>query len=177
VNQYRRACEAPLVECPYFRRFLTVDGQTGSNPSWTKAGFTNGWKGLIGETTRAADSICQQCVSSDTYIRPSPFSILQIAGQGAGRASRALPRYRLPGRCAAVLPAAREESQGLSRSLSGIRKHKLGLAVGDTLSSAKIGSGKPGAPHFCLRTHARPFFAAYAGLFPLGSLRHLQGSP
>src|ERR1039457_6363508 len=64
-----------------------------------------------------------------------------------------------------------------SRSLSGIRKHKLGLAVGDTLSSAKIGSGKPGAPHFCLRTHARPFFAAYAGLFPLGSLRHLQGSP
>src|ERR1019366_1259349 len=65
----------------------------------------------------------------------------------------------------------------VSRSLSGIRKHKLGLAVGDTLSSAKIGSGKPGAPHFCLRTHARPFFAAYAGLFPLGSLRHLQGSP
>ena len=116
MNQYRRACEAPLVECPYFRRFLTVDGQTGSNPSWTKAGFTNGWKGLIGETTRAADSICQQCVSSDTYIRPSPFSILQIAGQGAGRASRALPRYRLPGRCAAVLPAAREESQGLSRA-------------------------------------------------------------
>src|ERR1035437_353022 len=49
-------------------------------------------------------------------IRPSPFSILQIAGQGAGRASRALPRYRLPRRCAAVLPAAREESQGLSRA-------------------------------------------------------------
>src|SRR5271167_63325 len=47
-------------------------------------------------------------------IRPSPFSIPQIAGQGAGRASRALPRYRLPGRFAGVLPAAREESQRLS---------------------------------------------------------------
>src|ERR1039457_1129689 len=47
-------------------------------------------------------------------IRPSPFSILQIAGQGAGHASRALPRYRLPGRFAGVLPAAREESQRLS---------------------------------------------------------------
>ena len=47
-------------------------------------------------------------------IRPSPFSIPQIAGQGAGRASRALPRYRLPWRFAGVLPTAREESQRLS---------------------------------------------------------------
>src|ERR1035438_958093 len=47
-------------------------------------------------------------------IRPSPFSIPQIAGQGAGRASRGLPRYRLPGRFAGGLPAAREESQRLS---------------------------------------------------------------
>src|ERR1035437_4857843 len=83
------------------------------------------------------------------------------------------------GRLDGLLPDGKRGRAGKisPMSLSGIRKHKLGLAVGDTLSSAKIGSGKPGAPPFCLRTHARPFFAAYAGLFPLGSLRHLQGSP
>jgi hypothetical protein len=30
-------------------RLCQDDELTGSNPPWTKAGFTNGWMGIIGE--------------------------------------------------------------------------------------------------------------------------------
>ena len=44
-----------------------------------------------------------------------------------------------------------------ARSLSGIRKHKLALAVGGTLSSAKIGSAKAVLPPW-LPPYARKAF-------------------
>src|SRR5271166_3837717 len=70
----------------------------------------------------------------------------------------------------------RRHSSSAPRSLSGIRNHNLDLVVRAALSSAKIGSWNPGYLIGCLRELARSFFAAQAGLFLLGSLRHLPGS-
>src|ERR1035437_8868358 len=74
----------------------------------------------------------------------------QEVGIWAGRDWRALR----PVRQSVVLRKVTVESSAcVARSLSGIGKHKRGLAVGGRLSSAKIGSGKLGLPRLvaCVR--------------------------
>ena len=95
------------------------------------------------------------CLNTVLAQSPPPVSFLpaRTYSTGSHPYAVAVGDFNGDGKPDLAMAQGERYRERASRSLSGIGKHKRGLAVGGRLSSAKIGSGKLGLPRLvaCVR--------------------------